>query len=70
MLKLVASRAAWVGRTASVAFGLALVVVSVLVVAKAAFGNDGDCFKVGRTNLASAVSVLSKSGTGPFTILS
>jgi hypothetical protein len=65
MLKLVASKAAWVGRTASAAFGLALVVVSVLVVAEAAFGNDGDFFKVGRTNLASAVSVLSKSGTGP-----
>lgn len=46
-------------------FGLALVMALLLGVASMALGDNGDFFKVGRANLASAVSVLTKSGAGP-----
>jgi hypothetical protein len=46
-------------------FGLALVLALLFGVAATAFGANGDVFKVGRANLASAVSTLTKSGTGP-----
>jgi hypothetical protein len=65
MLRSVASKVAWVGRTASMVFGLALVLALVLGVASMALGADGDFFKVGRANLASAVSTLTRSGEGP-----
>jgi hypothetical protein len=61
----VGSKVAWVGRTASMVFGLALVLALVLGVAATAFGANGDFFKVGKANLASAVSTLTKSGAGP-----
>ena len=65
MLRSVGSKVAWVGRTASMVFGLALVLALLVGVTSMAFGANGDFFKVGRTNLASAVSVLNKSGAGP-----
>jgi hypothetical protein len=65
MLRKVASRVAWVGRTASTVFGLALILALVVGAATATFGANGDFFKVGRSNLASAVSTLTKSGVGP-----
>lgn len=65
MLRSVASKVAWVGKTASMVFGLALVLALVLGMATMAFGANGDFFKVGRSNLASAVSTLTKSGAGP-----
>jgi hypothetical protein len=40
-------------------------VALVLGAASAAFGANGDVFRVGRSNFASAVSVLDKSGAGP-----
>ena len=46
-------------------FGLALVMALVLGVATMAFGANGDFFKVGRDNFASAVSTLTKGGAGP-----
>jgi hypothetical protein len=46
-------------------FGLALVLALLFGVAAAAFGANGDFFKVGRSNFASAVSTLTKSGAGP-----
>lgn len=61
MLRSVGSKVAWVGRTASMVFGLALV----LGVASMALGANGDFFKVGRSNVASSVSTLTKSGAGP-----
>ena len=45
--------------------GLALVLALVLGAASMALGADGDFFKVGRSNLASAVSTLTKRGAGP-----
>ena len=65
MVRSALGKVAWVGRTASMVFGLALVLALVLGVASMALGADGDFFKVGRTNLASAVSTLDKSGAGP-----
>jgi hypothetical protein len=65
MISKVASKVAWVGRTASMVFGLALVLALMFGVAATAFGANGDFFKVGRSNLASAVSTLTKSGSGP-----
>src|SRR5215207_9679851 len=65
MFRSMASKVAWVGRTASMVFGLALVLALMVGVASTAFGANGDFFKVGRSNLASAVSTLTKSGSGP-----
>jgi hypothetical protein len=55
----------WVGRATVFLVGLAVIVALVLGAATAAFGANGDFFKVGRSNFASAVSVLDKSGAGP-----
>jgi hypothetical protein len=65
MFRSALSKVAWVGRTASMVFGLALVMALILGAATMAFGANGDFFKIGKTNLASAVSVLTKSGAGP-----
>ena len=63
--KTLASKVARVGRAASTVFGLALVLALILGVATAAFGDNGDFFKVGKANTASAVSKLIKQGAGP-----
>jgi hypothetical protein len=65
VLRAICSKVAWVGRTASMVFGLALVLALTLGVVATAFGATGDFFKVGRSNLASTVSTLTKSGAGP-----
>lgn len=65
MLRSVGSKVAWVGRTASMVFGLALVLALMFGLASAAFGANGDFFKVGRNNLADSMSTLTKSGAGP-----
>jgi hypothetical protein len=65
MIRSAAGKVAWVGRTASMVFGLALVLALVVGAATAAFGADGDFFRVGKSNLATAVSTLTNSGVGP-----
>jgi hypothetical protein len=65
MLRKVASKVVWLGRTASIVFGLALVLTLIVGVASMALGANGDFFKVGKSNHASAVSTLMKSGAGP-----
>src|SRR5215212_5010968 len=65
MLRSTASKVMWVGRATVFVVGLAVILALVLGVATAAFGANGDLFKVGRSNFASAVSVLDKSGAGP-----
>jgi hypothetical protein len=52
MLRKVASKVAWVGRTASMVFGLALVMALVLGVASMAFGANGQNFILGKLNNA------------------
>jgi hypothetical protein len=65
MIKLATSIVLWVGRTTVFVVGLAVMLALVLGVASAAFGADGDFFRMGKSNFASAVSVLDKSGAGP-----
>jgi len=65
MLKTIFSKVVWAGRAASTVFGLALVFALIFGVATAAFGANGDFFKVGKSNTASAVSKLIKQGAGP-----
>ncbi len=45
--------------------GLAVLLALVFDVAATAMGANGDFFEVGKSNLASAVSVLTKRGAGP-----
>src|SRR5215207_650675 len=65
MLRNAASKVMWVGRATVFVVGLAVILALVLGVATAALGANGDFFKVGKSNFASAVSVLDKSGAGP-----
>ncbi len=65
MLRSTVSKAMWVGRTAAAVFGLALVLALIFGVASMAFGANGDFFKVGNTNVASATSTLVRHGVGP-----
>lgn len=55
----------WVGRATVFVVGLAVIVGLLFGVATTALGANGDFFKVGRSNFASAVSTLDKSGEGP-----
>jgi hypothetical protein len=65
MLRNAASKVMWVGRATVFVVGLAVILALVLGAATAAFGANGDVFRVGQSNFASAVSVLDKSGAGP-----
>jgi len=65
MLRTVASKVAWVGRTASMVFGLALVMALVFGVATMAMGATGGNFLLGKNNVADAISTLIKRGPGP-----
>jgi hypothetical protein len=65
MLRNAARKVMWVGRATVFLVGLAVILALVLGVATAALGANGDFFRVGQSNFASAVSVLDKSGAGP-----
>jgi hypothetical protein len=65
MLRSAASKVMWVGRATVFVVGLAVTVALLFGVATTALGANGDFFKVGKSNFASAVSVLDKSGAGP-----
>ena len=59
MLRSVASKVAWVGRTASMVFGLALVLALVLGVSSAALAAlPGDPFKLGQVNRVDRLTTL------------
>jgi hypothetical protein len=62
MIRSVASKVAWVGRTASMVFGLALVLALVLGVASMALGANGQAWILGQANVATAITSL--GGTG------
>jgi len=64
MLRIVASRVAWVGRTASMVFGLALVLALLFGVASMAFSATGKPFILGKNNSATETSKLMKNGAG------
>ena len=65
MIKSAASKVMWVGRATVFLVGLAVILALVFGAASVAFGDDGDFFKVGRSNLANSVSKLTKNGAGP-----
>ena len=65
MLRTAASKIAWVGRTASMVIGLALVMALVFGVATMALGATGGNFLLGQRNVAGALSTLVKQGPGP-----
>jgi hypothetical protein len=65
MVRSVFSKVMWVGRATVFMVGFAVILALVFGVASAALGADGDFFKVGRNNLASAISTLTKNGAGP-----
>jgi hypothetical protein len=58
MLRSVGSKVAWVGRTASMVFGLALVLALVFGVASMALGANGQAWILGQNNAATAVTKL------------
>ncbi len=66
MLRKVAPKVAWVGRTTSMVFGLALVLVLILGATSAAFGANGDFLKLGiLKNVATRTTALvGKVATG------
>jgi len=58
MVRSAASKVIWVGRATVFVVGLAVIMALLFGVATMALGANGDFFKVGRSNFASAVSVL------------
>jgi hypothetical protein len=60
-----ASKVAWVGRTASTVFGLALVLGLIFGVTSAALSATGGNFILGKCNGATIVSKLTASTVGP-----
>jgi hypothetical protein len=66
MFRSMASKVAWVGRTASMVFGLALVLALILgVVTMAAAAVPGDPFKLGQYNRVDGLTVLASTLAGP-----
>ena len=65
MLRRAAGKVMWVGRATVFVVGLAVIVALLFGAATTALGANGDFFELGRSNFASAVSVLDKSGAGP-----
>jgi hypothetical protein len=65
MFRSAVSKVTWLARATTTMVGLALILALIFGVASAALGADGDFFKVGKGNFASAVSTLTKSGVGP-----
>jgi hypothetical protein len=58
MLRSVESKVAWVGRTASAVFGLALILALMFGVASMAFGANGNPWILGQGNVATAITKL------------
>lgn len=65
MLRSVASKVAWVGRTASMVFGLALVLALIFGVASVALSATGGNFVLGKANEATTITRLTASIAGP-----
>jgi hypothetical protein len=65
MLRSTLSKVAWVGKTASMVFGLALVLALIFGVASVALSASGGNFILGRANGATTTSKLTASVAGP-----
>jgi len=64
MLRSVASKVAWVGRTASMVFGLALVLALIIGVASMALAANGDPLRLGQNNVATLLTKLTANVNG------
>ena len=64
MIRSALGKVAWVGRTASMVFGLALVLALVVGAASMAFGANGQSFLLGKWNAATALTGLSGNVNG------
>jgi hypothetical protein len=60
-MKTIFSRALWVGKGAVFLVGLAVTLALVVGVASAAFGANGDAWRIGRANVATATTTLGGS---------
>src|SRR4028119_780369 len=69
MIRSITAKAAWVGRTASMVFGLALVMALVFGMASTAMSATGNAFIIGKGNTASTVSKLTANVAGPALLL-
>ena len=65
MIRSALGKVAWVGRTASMVFGLALVMALVIGLASTAWSATGGNFVLGKANVATTVSKLTASIAGP-----
>jgi hypothetical protein len=65
MIRSAASKVMWVGRTASMVFGLALVMALVIGVASTAWSATGGNFLLGKANVATTASKLTASVAAP-----
>jgi hypothetical protein len=64
MLRSVASKVAWVGRTASMVFGLALVLALIIGVASMALAANGNPLRLGQNNVATLLTKLTGNVNG------
>lgn len=58
MVRTVFSKVLWIGRTTALMLGVAMMLALVVGVASAAFGANGDFWRLGRGNVATAVTAL------------
>jgi hypothetical protein len=65
MVRSILKKVAWVGRGASMVFGLALVLALLFGMASMAFARDGQSFILGERNVAQSLSTLVRQGAGP-----
>ena len=69
MVRSALGKVAWVGRTASMVFGLALVLALVVGLADAALGANGQAWILGRVNQATTTTQLNASVAGKAALL-
>jgi hypothetical protein len=65
VLRGVASEVMWVGRATAFLVGLAMILALIVGAGSAAVGANGGAFLLGKRNVGSAVSTLTKRGAGP-----
>src|SRR5918999_1630544 len=65
MVRSILKKVAWVGRGASMVFGLALVLALLFGMASMAFARNGQSFILGERNVAQSLSTLVRQGAGP-----
>ncbi|HET7271871.1 MAG TPA: hypothetical protein VFI90_12375 [Rubrobacter sp.] len=64
-MKTAVTKVIWVGRATVFLVGLSVILALIFGVASTALGANGDPFKLGKKNVATAVSTLLRKGAGP-----